>query len=38
MVNDTPSFTENPGRFGLGRFGQIFGWVVWALVGGSLRS
>ena len=27
----------NPGRFGLGRFGQILGWVVSAYVGGSIR-
>ena len=37
MVNDAPSFTDNPGLFGLGRFGQIFWWVL-ALVGGSLWS
>ena len=26
---------SNPGRFGLGCFGQFWGWVVSALVGGS---
>ena len=30
-------FIRNPGRFGLGCFGQFWGWVVSALVGGLFR-
>ena len=32
IVSDLGRF--GPGHFGLGRFGQFLGWVVWVLVGG----
>ena len=35
-INFTMS-QRNPSHFGLGHFGQFFGWVVSALVGGSFR-